>query len=91
MLAIMPSQECLPDVCVAPGETKQRIPGDKLMIKGNHAVTRATLVFTFVAASDTADGRGLGLAIGPEPPKGFLILCWLEPRQRLWLLHAPLL
>ncbi|EAW0929689.1 ABC transporter substrate-binding protein, partial [Salmonella enterica subsp. enterica serovar Muenchen] len=47
---------------------KQRIIWDKLMIKGKLALVTCalTLVFTssLFAASDTADGRTLKLAIG---------------------------
>ncbi len=54
---------------------KQRIIWDKLMIKGKLALVTCalTLVFTssLFAASDTADGRTLKLAIGPEPTEGF--------------------
>ncbi len=39
MLAIMPFRRS-PDVYAAPGETKQRIIWDKLMIKGKLALSR---------------------------------------------------
>ncbi|EDI0462312.1 ABC transporter substrate-binding protein, partial [Salmonella enterica subsp. enterica serovar Typhimurium] len=73
---------------------KQRIIWDKLMIKGKLALVTCalTLVFTssLFAASDTADGRTLKLAIGPEPTEGFdPMLGWSHGSYLL--LHAPLL
>ncbi len=75
-------------------EQKQRIIWDKLMIKGKLALVTCalTLVFTssLFAASDTADGRTLKLAIGPEPTEGFdPMLGWSHGSYLL--LHAPLL
>ncbi|SUG15557.1 ABC-type transporter, periplasmic subunit [Salmonella enterica subsp. arizonae] len=75
-------------------EQKQRIIWGKLMIKGKLALITCAMALAFTsplfAASDTADGHTLKLAIGPEPTEGFdPMLGWSHGSYLL--LHAPLL